>query len=97
MPFMSVWNYNNHNDSFNYERRQKMNYAYDIILNFQKDYYDFFEWNKNDEILHIRKIPIFKISNTDYQLFKNSTVKFNKDFVTKMLPERFILRIYTEK
>ena len=28
-----------------------MNYIYDIVLNFNKEYYNFFEWNKRDNIV----------------------------------------------
>ena len=27
-----------------------MNFIYDIVLNFNKNYYNFFEWNKKDSI-----------------------------------------------
>ena len=39
-----------------------MNYIYDIYLNFNKDLYDFFDWNKTDKLVHIKMIPIFKVS-----------------------------------
>ena len=61
-----------------------MNYIYDVLLNFQKDFYDFYEWNEDDEIIHIRKMPLFYISNKDYNIIKNSTVCFNKDFCDKI-------------
>ena len=38
-----------------------MNYIYDIYLNLNEKLYDFFDWNKNDKIIHIKKIPIIKI------------------------------------
>lgn len=63
-----------------------MNYIYDIILNFQKNYYDFYEWNKNDNISHIRKIPIIKISKKDFLEIKNNHIIFDKitcDFLEK--------------
>ena len=55
-----------------------MNYIYDVILNFQKNYYDFYEWNKNDDIYHIRKIPILKISKKDFIEIKNNNIIFDK-------------------
>lgn len=61
-----------------------MNYIYDVLLNFQKDFYDFYEWNEDDEIIHIRKMPLFYISNKDYNIIKNSIVCFNKDFCDKI-------------
>lgn len=35
-----------------------MNYIYDIYLNFNEVAYDFFEWNKNDKITHIKNTCI---------------------------------------
>lgn len=40
-----------------------MNYIYDILINWNKELFDFYEWNLNDDISHIRKIPIFKVSS----------------------------------
>ena len=42
-----------------------MNYVYDIYLNLNNVLYDFFDWDKNDKLIHIKKIPIFKIWNKD--------------------------------
>lgn len=61
-----------------------MNYIYDVILNFKKNYYDFFEWNKEDDITHIRKIPSFKVSNEDYVNLKYNTLKINEVFFDKL-------------
>ena len=61
-----------------------MSYIYDILLNFQKNYYDFFEWNSTDEIIHIRKMPVFRVNNLDYKKIKNSIVKFESEFLDKI-------------
>ncbi len=51
-----------------------MNYIYDILVNFNSEAYDFFEWNPSDNILHVRKIPLVKVSSsalsdiTDYDV-----------------------------
>ena len=45
-----------------------MNFIYDIVLNFNKDFYNFFEWNKNDNIINVKKIPIFLIDNDTFVL-----------------------------
>ena len=58
-----------------------MNYIYDVLLNFQKEYYDFFEWNQNDNIYHMRKIPIIKINKTQLNEIKNNIVKFENNFL----------------
>ena len=61
-----------------------MNYIYDILLNFKDEYYDFYDWNKNDNIIHIRKIPIFKISTDDLFNIKNNCIKFDISFLEKI-------------
>lgn len=58
-----------------------MKYIYDIVLNFNKQYFNFFEWNINDNIINIRKIPIFKISDKFYYDIKNYSIKLDTDFV----------------
>ena len=55
-----------------------MNYIYDVILDFQKEYYDFYEWNKNDNIFHMRKIPILKINEKQFNEIKNNIVQFSE-------------------
>ena len=47
-----------------------MNYVYDISLNLNKDYIDFYDWNENDDIIYFIKIPIIKISNYIQKIFK---------------------------
>lgn len=61
-----------------------MNYIYDILLNFQPVLYDFYEWNDEDDITHIRKIPIFKVSQEEMQDLKNYVVEMNSSFLSKI-------------
>ena len=61
-----------------------MIYVYDILLNFQPNFYDFYEWNQNDQILHIKKIPLFKVTNKDFLNIKNNIVKFDEEFLTQL-------------
>lgn len=55
-----------------------MNYIYDITVNFNEIFYDFFEWNKNDQLLHIRKIPIFKLDNNSFCKIFNNIIVLNE-------------------
>ena len=61
-----------------------MNYIYDIVLNFNKDYFEFFQWKKGDKIINVKKIPAFKVSETDLRNFKYNIVKVSKDFLEKI-------------
>ena len=56
-----------------------MNYAYDLTLNFNKNYIDFYEWNKEDNIEYYVKVPIFKISSENIYdlLFNDITISLN--------------------
>ena len=40
-----------------------MNYIHNIYLNFNNEYYDFYEWVDNDNIIHLNKIPIIKVNS----------------------------------
>ena len=54
-----------------------MKYIYDIMLNFDEKFYDFFEWNDSDNIEYIKKIPAFKLSNKVLNELKNNEVIIN--------------------
>lgn len=60
-----------------------MNYTYDILANFNKEYFDFYDWNEDDEITHIKKTPIIK---TREEFLYN--VKYNDIIVEKELLEK---------
>jgi len=75
-----------------------MNYAYDLTLNFNKKYIDFYEWNKEDNLEYYVKVPIFKITNDTYydvfyneisvskkflEILKNQTEKYSRNGIIK--------------
>ena len=68
-----------------------MTYVYDILLNFEKEFFDFFEWNSDDDIMHIKKIPIFRVTNKEFYLFRDCSIRFHKSFMDKIFnkTERF--------
>jgi len=41
-----------------------MTYLYDILLNFHKEFIEFFEWDETDKIFYIKKIPIFRVESS---------------------------------
>ena len=47
-----------------------MNYIYDIVLNFNKEYYSFYEWNRKDNIINVKKIPLFLVDNECFNIMK---------------------------
>ncbi len=58
-----------------------MNYIYDILLNFNRQLYDFFEWNVNDNIIHIRKIPLYRINSKSLLEVQSNKIKIDSDFL----------------
>ena len=54
-----------------------MHYVYDILVNFNENYYDFFEWEKKDNIIHVKKIPIIKIDKKDFQIISSNEIKID--------------------
>lgn len=58
-----------------------MNYIYDIVLNFNKDYFEFFQWKKGDKIINVKKIPAFRVSDEDMRNLKYNVVKVSKKFI----------------
>ncbi|MBS7020253.1 MAG: hypothetical protein KH135_00040 [Firmicutes bacterium] len=61
-----------------------MNYIYDILLNLNDSAYDFYEWNLNDPIVHIRKTPIFRISYEQLLGLKQNKFEVQEEFLKKI-------------
>lgn len=61
-----------------------MRYTYDILLNLKKNAYEFFEWNKGDDVHHIKIIPTFKVSEQCFFDCFYGTIKVDKEFLNKI-------------
>lgn len=61
-----------------------MNYIYDILLNFNDTIYDFYDWNTSDNIINIRKIPLFKIGSNELNDIKENKIVFDELFLNKI-------------
>ena len=58
-----------------------MNYIYDIDLNFQRYYCEFYEWSLEDKIYNVKKIPLYHIKTEDFNNFKYYDVVVDKEFL----------------
>ena len=56
-----------------------MSYIYDIILNFNCDYYDFYEWKKDDTIYHIKRINLIRVDSITYNNIYDNIVTFTNN------------------
>ncbi len=61
-----------------------MYYIYDVLLDFNNELYDFYEWYSKDKIENFKKIPIFRISDDDLYNLINYKVNVSKDFLNKI-------------
>ena len=61
-----------------------MTYIYDVTLNFNETLYDFFEWNNSDSLTHVRKIPIFKVSNEVFTYILSNVIKISNNILSKI-------------
>lgn len=71
-----------------------MNYIYDIILNFNEEFYDFYEWKSNDNVINVRKIPVLKVDENTYIALRNNKVQVSLETI-EVLKKTFSL--YNEK
>ena len=62
-----------------------MIYIYDILLNFNNDFYEFYEWEKGDSIYHVKRIPIFKVDTKLIEEILTKKIKIDDPIVTTML------------
>lgn len=58
-----------------------MSYVYDIVLNFNNDYYEFYEWKNIDSIYHIKRINLVMVDSKTYNDIYDNVVVFNKEFL----------------
>lgn len=61
-----------------------MNYVYDVLLNFNKEMYEFYDWNLDDYISHIRKILVFRVDNKTMRDLVNNSIVVDSDFLLKI-------------
>ena len=61
-----------------------MNFIFDIYINFNKELYNFYEWNNDDKIEFFLKIPIFRIEEEIINNFIYHEIKVDNNFLKKI-------------
>ena len=67
-----------------------MNYIYDIVLNFNKEYFSFYEWNKKDSIINVKKIPLFIVDNNTFNIMKYDKVTVDISFINLIKDKTYL-------
>ena len=65
-------------------------YLCDIKVNFNKNYYDFFDWNKSDKIITLKRIPLYYVNNLENLIYNNA--KFSKEFLSKIKDQTEVIK-----
>ncbi len=58
-----------------------MCYVYDIVLNFNNNLYEFYEWQKDDNLSHIKRVNLIRVDNKTYNDIYDNIVSFDNDFL----------------
>ena len=58
-----------------------MTYIYNIMLNFNNDYFEFYEWDNDDKLYHIKRIHLIKIDSKVYDDILNNKVVIDDELM----------------
>ncbi len=61
-----------------------MIYLHDIVLNFQNNYYQFFEWNQKDNIINVKKIPLYRVSDKNLLYLKENEITVKEEIINRI-------------
>lgn len=62
-----------------------MSYYYDVLINFQEEYYMFYEWDEVDNIEFIKKIPLFHVDTQIISDAMSKIIEVNNEFLESVL------------
>ena len=75
-----------------------MTYIYDVILNFtSSNYFDFFEWNKSDSLINLKKVPIICVDENTLYDFINFKIKVSNKLIREIEDKSIFLKKYKNK
>lgn len=61
-----------------------MDYYYDVLLNFQDNYYMFYEWDEEDTIEYVKKIPLIHVDSKTILNMISKVLVVDKEFLKKI-------------
>lgn len=61
-----------------------MVYVYDTLVNLSEDLIDFYDWEETDDFDHIRRVPLYKLSESDYFNFVTKKIKLGEEEMEKI-------------
>ena len=74
-----------------------MTYIYDILLNLSdSNYYEIYEWESKDNIVNIKKAPVFRITSKDLCYLINYRIKMDNRFLNMIKDKNIISKKYLQ-
>lgn len=64
----------------------------DVLLNFNKELYEFYEWEYQDSCLHLKQIPCIKVNNKIMNEIYNDNIKFSNDLLDKIKDKTILFK-----
>ena len=61
-----------------------MIYVYDVLVNLSDNMYDFYDWFESDDFKHIRRTPLFKVSDLEYADIVFKKIKVSEEFLKRI-------------
>ena len=58
-----------------------MRYCYDLIVNLDNSFWGFYEWEEQDNLVSLKKIPLVRVSDFDLRQFLQYDVCFDEEWV----------------
>ncbi len=62
-----------------------MDYYYDLYINFLENYCMFYEWDEDDNLEYVKKIPLVHVDAKTYLNFRSKIVKVDASFLKTIL------------
>jgi hypothetical protein len=72
-----------------------MNYCYDIIINLDETLYYFYEWEENDLIEHVKKVPVIKINSNKLKEIASNKIILEDEIINNIINETSIYNTLT--
>lgn len=61
-----------------------MNYYYDVLLNYQELFYMFYDWDKDDDVIVAKKIPLFRVESNTLMDMMFKKIKVDNNFLNSI-------------
>jgi len=62
-----------------------MHYYFDVLVNLDETLWEFYEWEQNDNLVPIKKVPLIRVKEKDIENFMKYQVTFDETWLEKYI------------